>query len=132
MMYRMLMTLVLILGLGTIPTATAQFFKKKDDTTQTENTNSESRKDELKEAHKDAKADARAYKKERKAAEAREKAAKARAEAIKAQRKAEKAGRKAKKADAKAEKYREKATEEMQEEEPKESFLDKLFKKKEQ
>lgn len=80
-------------------------FKKKESPEQ-------SRKDdELKAAHKDAKTDLRAYKKERKAAEAREEAARARAEAIKAQRRAERAEGKVEKADSRAVKAREKADE---------------------
>ena len=78
-------------------------FKKK------EPTESDKEMDAVKARHKDAKTDVRAYKKERKAAEAREEAARARAEAVKAEKQALKAEEKAKKADKRAEKAREKA-----------------------
>ena len=78
-------------------------FKKKEASQQSQE------KDDLKAAHKDAKTDVRAYKKERKAAEAREDAARARADAIKAQRRAERAEEKAEKADTRAGKARQKA-----------------------
>ncbi|MCB0568137.1 MAG: hypothetical protein KDC66_00160 [Phaeodactylibacter sp.] len=78
-------------------------FRKKEQTPENQE------KGDLKTAHKDAKADVRAYKKERKAAEAREEAARARADAIKAQRRAERAEGKADKAGQKADKARQKA-----------------------
>lgn len=78
-------------------------FKKK------EPTESEQELEAVKARHKDAKTDVRAYKKERKAAEAREEAARARAAAIKAEKDALKAEERMKKAEKRAEKAREKA-----------------------
>lgn len=74
-----------------------------------EPTENDKEMDAVKARHKEAKTDVRAYKKERKAAEAREDAARARAEAIKAEKDALKAEEKARKAEQKAEKAREKA-----------------------
>ncbi len=74
-----------------------------------EPTESDQEMDAVKARHKEAKTDVRAYKKERKAAEAREEAARARAEAIKAEKDALKAEEKARKAEKRAEKAREKA-----------------------